>query len=182
MTDESEDRYRDILKRIAERRPFGRKAGAKPAQTPQDRVLDLINASDSLAELTERDYRGCLCYGPKHVRGAAWSGAVVWYQRKGYHGYQTLTLLGVWAHYLHETIALSIGLRELPYRAPVYDAGVYRVAIRDNFSIYYDDDGRPPLTDDQLLYQEDFKPRDRLAHRQALQGVLDEWRRQRESD
>ena len=36
---------------------------------------------------------------------------------------------------------LSIGIRKLHYRAPIFDAGVYRVAIQNGFQLYYEDDG-----------------------------------------
>ena len=95
----SDRRYQDILNKIASRGPFGSKSPVDKPQTPQDSALDLINAYDSLIPLTERSYDSILCYGPKSLRRSAWSAVVIWYQKKGYHGYQTLDLLGVWAHY-----------------------------------------------------------------------------------
>ena len=60
--------------------------------------------------------------------------------------------------------------------APVYDPGVYRVAIQNNFRIYYDDDGHPPGEDDHLLYRARFIMKERLAHRQTLVDILQKWR------
>ena len=107
-----DERYDDILKKIAEARPFGSKRRELLPQTPHDRALDRINAFDTLAPLARAEYRGALCYGPKSLRGSAWSAAVVWYHHKGYHGYQSLVLLGVWAHYDHDQILLSIAERQ----------------------------------------------------------------------
>ena len=174
--DDSEERYEDILNRIARRKPFGGKRRDNAPQTPQDRMLDLVNAYDYLAAQTRDAFEHFLCYGPKILRQPAWSAVLVWYHRKGYHGYQTLHLLGIWAHYRENAGLLSAGIRPLPYRAPVYDAGVYRVAIQSNFRIYYDDNGSPPGEDDRLLYQAQFNETERLEHRRALREALQRWR------
>lgn len=176
--DDNEERYDDILRRIANRSPSGSSQREARSATPHDRTLDLINAYDALARLARDEYAHYLCYGPKTFAGSAWSGVVIWYHRKGYHGYQTLYLLGVWAHYQDEDMLLSIGLRRLPYRAPVYDAGVYRVAIRNNFRIYYDDPAGPPGDDDHLLYRATFQEKERLIQRRALRDILRHWRRE----
>ena len=151
-------------------------------RSPHDRVLNLLNAFDSLAELTQHNYQHILCYGPMSMRGSAWSGAVVWYHSKGYHGYQSLNLLGVWAHYRDGEMLLSFGIRKLTYRAPVYDPGVYRVAIHNNFRIYYNDDGHPPEEGDRLLYRSPFKSKERLTHRRTLTDILGKWRSEIEAD
>ena len=174
--DDSEKRYDDILKRIARRRPFGSDPPGDAPPKPQERALDLLNAFDRLAELAQRDFEPILCYGPQTLRAPAWSGVVVWYHRKGYHGYQTLNLLGIWAHYLDGELAITLGIRPLPYRAPVYDPGVYRVAIQNNFKLYYDDGGRPPDESDRILYQAPFELKKRLRLRQALNELLQRWR------
>ena len=176
--EDKNQRYQNILQNIERRRPFGSARKEEKPRAPHDRALDLLNAFDALAELAQQDFERILCYGPATVRGRAWSGAVVWYHCKGYHGYQTLRLLGVWAHYRAGEIVLSIGIRRLPYRAPVYDAGVYRVAIQNNFRIYYDDDGHPPEDGDRHLYHAPFKLKERLEHRQALTDIVQSWKRE----
>ena len=168
-------RYADIRKNIAGRRPFGSGPRQEKPRKPTDRVLDLLNAFDALAELSQRSYASILCYGPKALHGPAWSGAVIWYHGRGYHGYQTLNLLGVWAHYRDSQITISIGIRQLPYRAPVYDPGVYRVAIQNNFRLYYEDDGRPPAEADRLLFRSPFEAKQRLRLREALNDALRQW-------
>ena len=179
--EDKKQRYEDILKKIERRRPFGSAQEEEKPRRPQDRVLDLLNSFDALADIAQRDFERVLCYGPQTFHGPAWSGVVIWYHSKGYHGYQTLHLLGVWAHYRDGEIMLSIGIRPLPYRAPVYDPGVYRVAIQNNFRLYYDDDGHPPADSDRLLYRAPFKSKERLNHRQALIELLQKWRNEIEA-
>ena len=177
-----DNRYDDILKKIAERPPLGGKRREILPQTPHERVLDLINAYDCMADLPRADYQHWLCYGPTPTRGSAWSGVVVWAHRKGYHGYQSLTLLGVWAHYVGDDILLSIGSRRLPYSAPVYDAGVYRAAIQSNFRLYYDDRGGPPGDGGGVLFRGNYSDGERLQHRQRLREIVSQWRRELEKD
>ncbi len=170
-----DERYEAILKQIADGRPFGSRRRKPLPPTPHERALDRINAVDALAPLARRDYRHALCYGPKSLRGPAWSAALVWYHHKGYYGYQTLYLPGVWAHYDEGRMLLSIAERQLPYRAPVYDAGVYRVAIRNNFSLYYGDPGGPPDGGDNLLHRCRFQESERLKHRRRLRKIVAGW-------
>lgn len=174
--EDKQQRYEDILKNISRRRLFGSGKTEEEPRRLHDRALDLMNAFDAFAELSQRKFSNILCYGPKAVRRPAWSGVVIWYHCKGYHGYQTMHLLGVWAHYREGEMMLSIGIRQLSYRAPVYDPGVYRVAIQNNFRIYYDDDGHPPGEDDSLLFQTTFVIKERLKLRQTLVEILQKWR------
>ena len=83
----NDQRYEEILKNLARRRPFGSKPRDDKPQTPHDHALDLVNAYDNLANLTSLNYPGILCYGPKALRRSAWSAVVIWYHQKGYHGY-----------------------------------------------------------------------------------------------
>ena len=175
--DEADERYEDILARIAARRPFG---GAKPekppAKRPHERVLDLVNAWDTLAELAAREYKSILCHGPRAFRGAAWSGVVIWARDKGYHGYQRIWLLGLWTQYRGDDILLSVGERELTYRAPVFDAGAYRHNIEVGFDLYYEDKGKPPGDGDKLLFETRFEASKRLELREKLQEIVNSWR------
>ena len=175
---DNEDRYQDILNKISQRRQFGGTRRESRPLTPHERALNLINAVDCLADLPHKDYQHWLCYGPKSLRGAAWAGLVAWAHRKGYHGYQSLNLYGVWARFNDDEIRLCIGARTLPYSAPVYDAGVYRVAIQSSFRLYYDDSGRPPNGEEPLLYDRAFKAEERLQHRRALSEIVTQWQRQ----
>ena len=179
--DHDDERYNDILKKIAEARPFGRSSRELLPQTPHDRALDRINAYDALSLLTRKDYRHVLCYGPKPVRGAAWSAVVVWYHRKDTTAIRPCVCWVLWAHFDYEQILLSIAERQLPYRAPVYDAGVYRVAIQSHFNLYYDDAGGPPEAGDKLLHRCRFQENERLTHRQTLKEIVAIWQRQLET-
>ena len=175
-SDDSQRRYETIMRKIAGRRPFGGKTRDDKPGTLHDRILDMVNAFDSVATLTQDTYPDILCHGPKALNGSAWSAVVIWYHPKGYHGYQELSLLGAWAHHDANELLLSVGIRKLPYRAPIYDAGVYRVAIENGFQLYYEDDGHPPGDGDHLWYQSPFDTKKRLSHRQALSEILVEWR------
>ncbi len=180
---ENEARYAEILRQIRQRRPFGApKPKATPPQRIQERALDLVNAVDSLAELSARSYERITCYGPMTLRGSTWSAAVIWHHDKGYHGYRQLNLLGVWTIDDGAGLELRVGTRGLPYRAPVYDPGVYRVAIEHNFRVYYEDDGGPPGDSDRMLYRAIFSLPDRLRHRLALEDALRRWRDEMEAD
>lgn len=181
MSDQpDEDRYQDILERISARRPFGGVRPQKKPPRPQDQALNLLNAFDTWSDLVLREHDRILCHGPKTVRGAAWSGVVIWYHSKGYHGYQQLGILGVWAQYAGDDIVLSAAIRELPYRAPVFDPGAFRHNITNGFQLYYGDKGGPPGESDQLLFQAIFTARDRLKLREELREIADQWRRQQE--
>ena len=174
--DRGEERYQDILKRIAERPAFGSRQRETPPPTPHQRALDRVNAYDCLAGLARREYAGWFCYGPKALGGKAWAGVLIWAHRKGYHGYKALNLRGIWAHYAGDKLMLSVGWRQLAYSAPVYDPGVFRVAIASNFRIYYDDNGAPEGDGKQLLYRDAYRDQDRLLHRRALEEAARQWR------
>ncbi|MCY4464792.1 MAG: hypothetical protein OXE46_04575 [Chloroflexi bacterium] len=176
----ADDRYQDILARIAARRPFGSPRPQKKPARPHDQALNLLNAFDTWSDLVLREYKRILCHGPKTMRGAAWSGVVIWYHNKGYHGYQQLRILGLWTHHAGDDIVLSVGIRVLPYRAPVFDPGAFRHNITDGFQLYYEDMGQPPGECDQLLFQAIFTVRERLKLREKLQEIADQWRRQQE--
>ena len=179
--DKNQARYDDILKRIAERKPFGNHRQNSEPATPQDRILDLMNGYDALAALTQRDYADRLCYGPKAIRRAAWSAAVIWYHPKGYYGWQRLKLLGIWAHGVHTDIMLTIGIRQLRYQAPIYNPESYHAAIKRGFRLYYGDNGAPPDEHDRILFQARHSSKERLTHRQTLNDILLRWQRENSS-
>ena len=175
MVEDTEARYEDILRKISARKPFGQAARESKALAPHDRALNLVNAYDNLRDLSQREFSCIICEGPKTLRGAAWSGVVIWHRDKGYHGYRRLTLLGIWAGYRDDDIWLTLGRRKLDYKAPIYDPGVYRVAIANGFQLYYEDDGRPPDAEDQIWYQAPFVMGDRLRQRLELRDLLSQW-------
>jgi len=173
--DENQKRYEDILKQIARRKPFGNRQPENQAATPQDCILDLMNAWDALASLTQRAYGDIVCYGPKSIRGAAWSAAVIWYHSKGYYGYRKLNLLGIWTHYINANLTLTIGIRQLPYQSAIYNPESYHTAIQRGFKLYYSDKGMPPDDKDRILFQEGYQSKKHLTFRQALHDALRQW-------
>ncbi|MCY3574726.1 MAG: hypothetical protein OXG92_09640 [Chloroflexi bacterium] len=175
---QDDDRYQDILERIAARRPFGSPRPQKKPARPHDQALNLLNAFDTWSDLALREYARILCHGPKTVRGAAWSGVVIWYHNKGYHGYQLLRILGVWAQSAGSELVVSAGIRELPYRAPLFDPGAFRHHIASDFHLYYQDKGGPPSESDHVLLRVNFLAKQRLQLRERLQKIADQWREQ----
>ncbi len=173
---DDEDRYQAILQRIAARRASGSARPAKKPARPPDQALNLLNAFDTWSELALHEYAGILCHGPKTLRGAAWSGVVIWYHNKGYHGYQRLRILGVWAHYVGGDLVVSVARRELPYRAPVFDPGAYRHNITSGFQLYYQDQGGPPREGAARLFQAHFTAGQRLQLRAEVQKIAEQWR------
>ncbi len=175
--DVNQRRYDAIMRKIAARGRFGSEPQTRAQASPHERALDMLNAYDSFARLSQASYPKVLCHGPKALQAKVWAAVVIWYRPKGYHGYQKLKLIGLWAHHCQDELCLSLGIRQLSYRAPIFDAGVYRVAIENGFRLYYEDDGHPPGAADQILYQAPFNSKERLAHRRTLTDILSEWRR-----
>ena len=171
--DDRQQRYDAILRKIA-----NRQAAAPSPQTPQDRALAALNASDSLAALAKREYPRILCYGPQSIRAAAWSGILIWHHQKGYYGYRQLHLLGIWAHYVNAELTLSAAIRPLDYQAPLYSPDAYHATIKRGFQLYYGDRGAPPAENDRLLYQAAYQASQRLHHRRELTRVLRDWQRE----
>lgn len=130
----------DLLNEIIARR----KANQVAQQTdPLARILDALNALDALAGLCAR---APLCYGPKVIRSALPSLAVVVWQRPaGYYGYKTLKLAGVWVLLRAGQPVISVGQKHLAYSADFYDADAYHKLIRQSYNLYYQDDNRPPV-------------------------------------
>jgi len=169
MAASNHSRYDHILRRIEQRR---REQAVAPKQDDLASVLDAVNAWGFLEELRERRLRKINLYGPKICRGytpAPWAGVVVWYKRKGYYHYQTLTLLGIWAFYGEgESILLTVGAKALEFAESVFNPESYYHHIKRRFDLYYHDDGSPPPESGRrctITYREP----ERLAVREAIQ-------------
>lgn len=175
MADEQEQRYEDILKRIANRKPFGQHQDEDKPASPYDLIIDSLNSYDILDKLAQRPYSNLIVHGPKALRYKTWSGVVIWYRPKGYHGYKTLSLFGVWASQVGSDIQLTIGIRELPYRAAVYSAEGYFATIQKDFKLFYEDRGNPPTDDDIILFQTTHQAKERLIYRQTLSKIANQW-------
>lgn len=179
--DDNQQRYDDILKRIANRKPFGQPVEEKSKST-YDLILDYLNTYDTFATLTLKSYKRILCYGPQVIRKPGWTGVISWYLNKGYHGYQKLWLLGVWAHPHNTDILVTLGRRELKYRAAVYNPEGFHASIRKDFKLFYDDDGHPPTVSGTILLQAAYKAKERLTLRQTLQSSITQWQHDMEAD
>ncbi len=154
----------DLLNEIMQRR----KANQLAQQTdPLAQILDDLNAMDALEGLRRR---ARLCYGPKVIRSALPSlGVVIWQRPSSYHGYKTLSLIGLWLYFRPADEAkrpiLAIGKKMLKFSAPFYDADAYHKIIRDNYNLYYQDDNRPPT---QPAYSVAYDAEQRLE----LRGMI----------
>ncbi len=175
MGDDKQKRYEDILKRIANRKPFGQDSVNPKPSSPRDLILDALNTYDTLDKLAQKPYDHIIVHGPKVRRFKTWSGVVIWYRNKGYTGYKVLSLFGVWVHQNNTSINLIIGIRQLPYRAAVYNAEGYFASIRNDFKLFYDDKGQPPTTDGTILFQTVYQAKERLAYRQTLSNIITQW-------
>lgn len=173
--DDNQQRYDDILKRIAKRKSIDKNQAEQKPKSAYDLILDSLNAYDKMATLQLQDYKHILCYGPQVIRQPKESGVVIWYRNKGYHGYTTLHLLGIWAHNLETDIYLTVGIRDLPYRASIYDPEGYHASIHKGFRAFYEDDGHHPTDTDTILFQMIYQQKERLTHRQMLHNVLHQW-------
>jgi len=177
MTDsnQNDDRYNEILKKIAARKPFG--AESQSAQgSPLDLILDYLNAYDTLDALAQGTYSTILCYGPQVMRGDSWVGVLIWSHAKSYYGYRTLSLLGIWTQQIETDLQVVLGLRDLPYKAPVFSAEAYHSLIRRGFKTFYEDNGHPPQASDYVLYQVIYEQKNRLLMREAIQTHLKQWK------
>ena len=120
-------------------------------------------------------YQHILCYGPQVVRKSNASGVMIWYRNKGYYGYQTLHLLGIWTHNIEANIVLTISIRDLPYRAAVYSPEGYHATIQKGFKLFYEDNGQLPDEKDHILFESIYNQKERLTHRQTLLDILHQW-------
>lgn len=179
--DDDQQRYDEILNRIANRKPFGRQV-EKQLKSAYDLILDHLNAYDTLAPISTRKYQTILCYGPQVIRKSTWSGVVAWYFNKGYYGYRNLNLFGVWVYQQDSNIHLSIGIRALPYCAAVYNPEGFHVSIRKDFKLFYEDNGHPPSETDTPLFTTIYQQKERLTLRQTLQSYINQWHLDIESD
>lgn len=142
-----------------------------PVQKDMQRVLDTLNAFGFLDDARQKAPDAILCFGPKDVFDGNWSGVVVWFRPRGYHGYKTLTVLGIWASAQMNTVSVVMGTHTLTFTAPFYNPEAYFHHIRRGFDLYYGDDVSPPDGPHQL-YATDFVQSRRLEIRDAIETIL----------
>jgi len=175
MSDDNQTRYEDILKRIAQRKPFGKSQVEAKPRSAYDLILDSVNAYDTLNAIRQKPHKRVIVHGPKSRQRSTWSGVMIWYRDKGYHGYKSLKLFGVWAHQINADIFLTIGIRQLTYSASIYNAEGYFATIRKDFKLFYDDNGHPPTDADTILFQTLYNAKERLTYRQTLSKIMNQW-------
>jgi hypothetical protein len=145
-------------------------------------ALDALGAWGSLEALTERRLAGALTYGPAVLRGylpRTWAGVLLWHRPRGYYGWKTLGLLGIWAlRHDDEAIEIVAGEKALIYSLPHYSPESYHYRIQREFKTFYADDGAPPATAD---LSERFDPAARLALRRAIASYLAAWAQRMDS-
>jgi len=171
MTKTSDSRYDDILRRIAQRQ---REEANAPQQEDLAAILDSVNAWGFLEDLKKSPLKQINCYGPKSFRGyipASWVGVVIWCKPKGYYHYETLTLLGIWAH---GEAQVTLGTKALPFAAPIFNPESYYRHLKKRFDVYYQGDGSPP-PENSWLYTVHYDASRRLAIRAEIQAQLARW-------
>ena len=162
------------------RRRWRPEKNPEPARTPLQqelqRCLDDLNAFGFLSDARSHVPSGVLCFGPRDVYGEHWAGAVIWLRPGGYHGYKTLTLVGVWARAENEELQIIVGTLRRKFTAPFYNPEAYFHNIRRSFDLYYSDAITLP-EESSRLYETRYNPSRRLAIRSEIEAVLDNYMR-----
>jgi len=171
-------RRRELAKAVAARKRAAEWAPQRDTQNGFSRTLNLLNAYGLLEDIQQQPPAGYLAFGPKAVyapRGAdPYAGVVIWLRAAGYHNYQTLTLLGLWASGDATAPYIIAGTRTLRYNGQPYSPESYFRHLRTDFTVYYEKSAPPPSDDDQL-YTAQFDAAERLALRQSVAKILKEW-------
>lgn len=172
---ESEDRYADIMRRIAERRAQQAVAPQREAREGLAQVLDAVDAWGRLEVIQRSKAMHRLCWGPAVVGAiipTPWAGAVIWRRGSAYHDYKQIQLIGIWAFNGEDgTPILTVGSKMLAYSAHGYEPEAYHKLIRKHFNIYYRDDGSPPPPSGRRFTLR-YDPEHRLEIRETLVGPL----------
>ena len=172
---DSDARYEDIMRRIAERRAQQAAAPKREARDDLAHILDDVDAWGKLEAIQRAKALRRLCWGPAVVGGitpAPWAGVVIWRRGSGYHDYKQIQLIGIWALTGDEDLPLlTVGAKMLSYSAQGYEAEAYHKLIRKHFNLYYRDDGSPPPPGSRR-YTVRYELARRLAIRDALVGPL----------
>lgn len=173
----SEDRYEDILRRMAQRKAERDAAPKRELQDELAAVLDGLDVWGKLDKLRTSKALRTHTFGPKALNGLTptpWVAVVLWQRGSGYHGYRVLTLMGVWALDQAGETLVMIGTKRTPFTAPTYEAEAYQKLIKRDFNVYYKDDGAPPLTTNRF-YSTIYDPARRLDIREEVRTALAGW-------
>lgn len=178
MSQESEERYQQIMRQIAERRAEEALAPARAKQNDLGHVLDGLDALGKLDKLQEVLPMTPRLNGPKTFEGVkpvTWVGVVAWRRGPGYYGYRVLQLIGVWA--VQDTAGpplIIVGVKRLRYTAPTYEAEAYHKLLRKTFAPYYDGDASPPQPATRL-FSARYNSERRLELRDQIRETLVQW-------
>lgn len=153
------------------------KPGRVQAEDDLGTVLDDVNAWGYLEQWHEHHLKSVNLFGPGIFRGyvpVTWAGVCLWYKPRGYHHYSSLYLLGIWAVRAGEGIELRLGVRDLPYALPFFNAEAYYFRIQREFKTFYHDNGTPADAS-CCSYVVTYAASHRLATRRAIQSALADW-------
>lgn len=171
MPDDADQRYEEIMRRIAQQQ--AKRRGEQVASSLAE-ILNALNVVEPLEQFARRRHLPILCYGPTTKKTTHSVRVVVWWMHKGIMPYKELHLFGIWALEQGTSPELIIGMRDLGYTAPVYTAEAFWKLIKRDYTTYYQDDGQPPQGN-QILYQVTYEPVNRLTIRQQIQEVIARW-------
>lgn len=178
MSQSSDERYQEIMRRMAERRAEEALAPARAKQTDLGHVLDGLDVWGKLEKLARTGAMMPRLNGPKAFEGfkpATWVGVLAWRRGPGYFGYRILQLIGVWAIQDAPGPPLIVaGSKRLRYNAPTYEAEAYHKLLRKTFAPYYDGDASPPPEASRLLTVR-YASEQRLELRDAVRDALAAW-------
>lgn len=136
------------------------------------RVLDNLDTHHTLERCRDRLADTLLTHGPLTITQQGVPCCVVWARQRGYYGYKTLWLVGIWA--IPETPHpwVVVGTSALTFSAALYNPESYHKIIRKDFRSYYQT--ASPLPDNEL-FRAAYQPEARLDLRQAIRSTVREW-------
>ena len=173
VSGERNTRYDEIMRRIQAHK---REKQRESAREPLADALNDLNATGYLEAVQTEDFGQILCFGPKVLSGESWMAVVVWCRPRGYYGYRTLTLLGLWAVAESESgaIVIIMGTKMLPFSGHYFNAEAYFQHIRSRFDLYYAGEVSPP-PDESRRYTTVYDPARRLDIRRDIESELAQW-------
>jgi hypothetical protein len=175
MSSDLDDRYQEIMRRMAQRRAEQEAAPKRQAKETMAHVLDSLDAYGKLERIKNSRVLH-FAYGPKAfeaLKPMPWVGVMLWRRGSGYHGYKTLQIIGVWAYDQSGTPIITVGTKRLAYNAPTYEAEAYQKLIKRGFDLYYEGDASPPPVANRV-YTAQYHFDRRLELRDELRTVLND--------
>ncbi len=177
MSSSRDQRYEEIMRRIAQLRADKAVAPKREAQNTLSQILTDLDAWGKLVKLRQMKVLNTPLHGPKVVSGlmpSPWVGVIAWRRGAGYYGYKILQIVGVWAQGDADDATISVAWKSLAYNAPTYEAEAYHKLIRRGFDFYYSGDASPPSEGRRLLSLT-YNPEDRLDVREQVRATLFAW-------